>query len=103
MTKALPATQNSGMLLFDSGNIVGNWTGDPSTRGMYDKWNHKDGKHYLTVELNEDYIGKRHDHEFWLYNDKTGYCEPLGYGTYLQCLKQVNEYMSEKQFWESIV
>jgi len=100
MSKALPATQNSGMFLFDFGNKVGNWTGDPSTRGMYDKWNHKDGKHYLTVELNEDCIGKRHDHEIWLMNEE-GDSEFISYGTYLQCLKEVNEYMSEKQFWEN--
>jgi len=95
ITKAQPSTAFSGMGLFDWGLKVGNFTGDPSTRGMIDRWRHNTKKKiYVTVEPNEDYPDySKSECEVWFFDDKLGVCEWIDGGSDEHCLKSANEFM----------
>lgn len=98
--KAKPSTQFSGMLLFDVANKVGNWEGDVTTRGMFDRWIHKKTGEELILEINEDTYNP--EKETWYYdlfitNPKTGYINVIYAGDYDTALKIADEWMRKNQ------
>jgi hypothetical protein len=89
-------TVYKGLLLFDIAETsIGRWENELGWRGMREVW--RNGDYTLNIDVDED--SEREDQwELWLANDKTGYWESIGWGTFDEVDKMAKEYMRDNPF-----